>query len=150
MARKYKYNDYNGSNLTVSTPYSHQGKPHDTVIYTYDSFKVIIVGVLLLLSFFLVALGHNTNPFDMAFGDGNGNGGFLNIISDYGNSMSSFIVNSTATFRSWGLIDNPNGWLSILGSLLNVSVVIINILVQTLVFAFRLVIFCLTGGQVVL
>lgn len=101
-----------------------------------------------LIAFFLASLNLSTNPIDMFFGDGEGNGGILNIFADFGDSTISFMNSQINTFKSWGIVDSGNSIIDLLGNILTIITFLVNLVVQFLVFILRLIMFIITGGAV--
>lgn len=122
----------------------------DSIELTLDIPAYNLFIVFLFVVFFIAALGHTINPLDMFFGDGNGRGGILNILSDFGTNFIDWFNVSMNQLKNWGLVDNPNSWISLMGSILSVSAFIINLLLNALYLLLRLMIFVFSGGAVYL
>lgn len=104
--------------------------------------------IFLFVVFFLSTVHSNINPVDMFFGDGAGNGGIFNMLSDFGTNTLDFMYKTSEIYKSWGIIDSPSDWINLLGQVLNVSTFLINLIIQLVMLIFRLLMFILTGGAV--
>lgn len=120
----------------------------DDLRLDFSGYNLFII--FMFVVFFISALGHTINPLDMFFGDGNGRGGILNILSDFGTNFIDWFNVSMNQLKNWGLVDNPNSWISLMGSILSVSAFIINLLLNALYLLLRLMIFVFSGGAVYL
>lgn len=134
--------------------------------------SVIYFAILLAigLAFISAQIRTGANPLDLMFGNGEGEGGILNIISDYGEDIKDSIVQSTDIAHKFSIvnIDAPTstnvmnngilgnlkiihenlGWGDVLSQLLSISVFVVNFIIKTLLLIFRLIMFVMTGGAV--
>lgn len=134
------YPSFKNTNYRVSEPYSPNVR---LPLYSILVWLMVVV-------FFTAVLGTDANPVDMFFGDGAGNGGILNIISDFGTNFIEHFNSQINVFKEWGLIGNPSDWVNLMGSILSISAFLFDLIAELMILIVRLLVFIFTGGAVVL
>ena len=118
-----------------------------------------LIALVILLAFFSVALNNGSNPMDMIFGNGAGEGGLANIVANMGTNIMNVIKKTSDIMSKFGMVNDVNIegmnklsqiWGTIknyVGTMLSASIVLFNIFIQLLVFIFKILIYILTGGM---